>query len=110
MILATRARWRAAILICAKCEKKLGKQGFGPDRKQRLSKLLQKRAGGGKGRKAEIGVTLTKCLKICPKHAVTVVDGARPRDWMIVQAGTPIEQVEARLGLTAPVPMPVAAE
>jgi len=33
---------------------------------------------------------------------VTVVNGARPRDWMIVQAGTPIEQVEARLGLGEP--------
>ncbi|WP_116089550.1 hypothetical protein [Sphingomonas crusticola] len=100
MILAARARWRAAILVCAKCEKKLGKKGFGPDGSQPLSKLLHKRAGGGKGRKAGIGVISTKCLKICPKGAVTIVDGARPRDWLIVQAGTPIEQVEARLGLT----------
>ena len=42
----------------------------------------------------------TKCLKVCPKHAVTVVDGARPRDWLIVQAGTPIDQIAARLGLS----------
>jgi predicted metal-binding protein len=108
MILDLPARWRASILICAKCEKKLDKKGFGEKGKQRLSKLLRKRAGGGKGRKAGVGVISTGCLKVCPRYAVTVVDGARPRDWMIVQMGTPVEQVEARLGLDAP--MAVAAE
>ncbi len=108
MILGVRARWRASVLVCAKCEKKLGKKGFGPDGKTSLSRLLRKRAGGGKGRKAALGVVSTKCLKICPKGAVTIVDGARPRDWMVVQAGTPIEQVEARLGLSEP--LGVAAE
>jgi len=99
MILDLPARWRASILVCAKCEKKLGKKGFGEKGKERLSKLLRKRAGGGKGRKAGIGVISTGCLKVCPRYAVTVIDGARPRDWMIVQEGTPVEQVEARLGL-----------
>ena len=108
MILGLRAQWRASILVCAKCEKKLDKKGFGADGKQRLSKLLRKRLGGGKGRKAGIGVISVKCLKVCPKHAVTVVDGARPRDWLIVQSGTPIAQVEARLGLIDP--LVVAAE
>jgi predicted metal-binding protein len=108
MILDLPARWRASILVCAKCEKKLDKKGFGPKGKQRLSKLLRKRAGGGKGRKAGVGVISTGCLKVCPRYAVTVVDGARPRDWMIVQMGTPVEQVEARLGLGEP--MAVAAE
>ncbi|HWI84749.1 MAG TPA: hypothetical protein VNT42_00295 [Sphingomonas sp.] len=99
MILDLPARWRAAILVCSKCEKKLGKKGFGTKGKQRLSKLLRKRAGDGKGRKAKVGVISTGCLKVCPRYAVTVVDGARPREWMIVQTGTPIEQVEARLVL-----------
>jgi hypothetical protein len=45
---------------------------------------------------------------VCPKGAVTVVNGARPRDWLIVQAGTPVEQVEARLGLAEE--LAVAAE
>lgn len=87
------------MLVCAKCEKKLDKKGFGPDGGKRLSKLLRKRAGRGKGRKAGLGIISTGCLKVCPKRGVTLVDGARPRDWIIVQAGTPIEQVEARLGL-----------
>jgi predicted metal-binding protein len=108
MILDLPAKWRASILVCSKCEKKLDKKGFGPKGQQRLSKLLRKRAGGGKGRKAAIGVISTGCLKVCPRYAVTVVNGARPRDWMIVQEGTPIEQVEARLGLGEPVA--IAAE
>lgn len=108
MIVDLPARWRAAILICAKCEKKLDKKGFGPKGNKRLSKLLRKRLGAGKGRKARIGVISTGCLEVCPRYAVTVIDGARPRDWMIVQAGTPIEQVETRLGLRGA--GPIAAE
>jgi predicted metal-binding protein len=96
VILNLPSRWRGSVLICAKCEKKLDKRGFGAKGRQRLSKLLRKRAGG-KGRKAKLGVVSTGCLKVCPRHAVTVVNGARPQDWMIVQAGTPLEQVEARL-------------
>ena len=107
MIGAVPARWRTAVLVCAKCEKKLS-GGFGPDGTRRLSKLLRKRAGGGKGRKAGFGVVSSPCLKVCPKGAVTVVDGARPRDWLIVQAGTTVAEVEVRLGLTPPVR--VAAE
>jgi hypothetical protein len=101
VILGLRARWSASVLIFPKCEKKLGKKGFGSDGKQRLSKLLRKRAGG-KGSKAGIGVISTKCLKVCPKHAVTMVDGARPRDWMIVLAGSALEQVVARFGFGDP--------
>ena len=101
MIVSLPARWRGAVLVCAKCEKKLGKGGFGAAGKNRLSKLLRKRAGGGKGRKAALGVVSSGCLKVCPKGAVTVVDGARPRDWLIVSAGTAVEEVEARLGFAA---------
>ena len=93
-----RARWERAILVCAKCEKKV-KGGFGPDGRQALSKALAKRNGGGKGRKALLGVIATKCLKVCPKGAVTVVDAGRPGEWLIVPKGTPIAEVEKRLDL-----------
>lgn len=92
------SNWAAAVIVCAKCEKKLG-GGFGKDGDQRLSKLLAKRAGGGKGRKAGLGVIASKCLKLCPKRAVTVIDGAHPDEWLVIEAGTPIEEVEARLSL-----------
>ena len=97
MIRALPSRWRTAVLVCAKCEKKLG-GGFGVDGRKPLSKLLRKRADG-KGRKAGFGVISTKCLKICPKRAVTLVNGAHPQDWVIVPAGTPVDEVALRLGL-----------
>jgi predicted metal-binding protein len=99
MIRELPSRWRSSVLVCAKCEKKLGNEGFGKAGGKRLSKLLRKRLGGGWGRKAQAGVVTTRCLGVCPRGAVTVVNGARPGEWMIVAAGTPIEEVEARLAL-----------
>jgi predicted metal-binding protein len=99
MIRELPSRWRSSVLVCAKCEKKLGNEGFGKAGKKRLSKLLRKRLGGGWGRKAQAGVVTTRCLGVCPRGAVTVVNGARPGEWMIVAAGTPIGEVEARLAL-----------
>lgn len=92
------SRWAAAILVCGKCEKKLG-GGFGKKDDKPLSRLLIKSAGG-KGRKAGLGVVTTKCLKLCPKQAVTVVDGAHPGEWLVIERGTSIEEVRARLGLS----------
>jgi predicted metal-binding protein len=99
VIRAFPSKWRAAVIICAKCEKKLG-GGFGPGGKTGLSKMLRLLAGGGKGRKAGFGVVSTKCLKICPKKAVTVVSGSRPHEFLVVPAGEPIELVTGRLGLS----------
>lgn len=98
MIRLMRARWRACVLVCAKCEKKLGGEGFGEDGDRRLSRLLRK-AAGGKGAKAVFGVASVGCLKACPKRAVTVVDAARPGEWLIVSAGTAVAEVLAGLGL-----------
>jgi predicted metal-binding protein len=97
MILALRSRWEGAVLVCSKCEKKLGKKGFGEDGRQRLSKLLRRQAGRGKGRKAALGIVSTGCLNVCPKRGVTLIDGRRPGEWLVVPAGTPLEEVEARL-------------
>jgi len=91
------------VLVCAKCEKKIG-GGFGKDGRKPLSKLLCKRAEG-KGRKAGFGVLSTKCLKICPKRAVTVVNGTRPRDWLIVPAGAAVTEVVEVLGLEQKAPV-----
>ena len=93
-----RADWTAAVLVCRKCSKKLG-GGFGPDGDRSLAKLLRTETGGGKGRKAAVGVVEVDCLKICPKRAVVVVDGAQPGEWLLVAAGTPVVEVVARLGL-----------
>jgi predicted metal-binding protein len=91
-----RSDWRGAILVCRKCGKKLG-GGFGPKGKTSLAKALRKAIGGGKDRKAKLGVVEVGCLDICPKGGVTVVDTRRPSEWLIVEAGTPVEDVVERL-------------
>lgn len=83
-----RANWRAAILVCRKCEKR------GHDK---LAKRLRKYIGAKKGRKSALGVVEVGCLGVCPKGAITVVDGARPGEWLLVKAGAPIEEVAAAL-------------
>lgn len=91
-----RAEWRNALLVCRKCSKKLN-GGFGEKRKTSLAKALRKAIGGGKGRKASLGVVGIGCVGICPKRAVTLIDTAHPDEWLIVREGTPIDAVLGRL-------------
>ncbi len=98
--LKTRVRsdWAQAILVCAKCSKKMD-GGFGPKGKTSLAKALRKAVGAKKGRKSAVGIVEVKCLGICPKHAVTVIDGARPREWLLVPEGADVGAVAEELGL-----------
>lgn len=96
MTKVVRRRWQTVVLVCGKCSRKVG-GGFGPDGDRPLAKLLRRHAG--KGKHAAAGVIETKCLKLCPKNAVCVVDGARPGEWLAVAPGEPVEALAARLGL-----------
>ena len=87
-----RARWSGALLVCGKCSKKIG-GGFGPKGKTALAKVLRRAPGYGKGRKAGVGVIETRCLGVCPKGAVVVVDTRVPDRWRIVERGAPIDSV-----------------
>ena len=86
-----RSDWTGVILICGKCQKKVG------DR-PRLAKLLRAVLGGGKGRRATVGVVETRCLGVCPKRGVVVVDTARPGQWQIIAPGAEASEVLARVG------------
>ena len=81
-----RSAWQGAILVCGKCSKKAGVR-------PRLAKALRKAVGGGKGRRAHLGVVETSCLGVCPKRAVVVIDTARPGDWRIVPPDVPATDV-----------------
>ena len=81
------ANWTNALLVCGKCSKRQH-GGFGAKGKTGLAKVLRRYLGEGKGRKAAIGVVEVKCLGVCPRHAVTLVDTARPHDWLLVAPGT----------------------
>lgn len=96
-----RSNWSNAVLVCAKCSKKLG-GGFGAKGKQPLGKALRKHLGLKKGRKAAAGVIDVKCLGVCPRGAVTVVNGTASREWLIVPEGADLDAVASELGLAAP--------
>lgn len=90
------SRWRAAILVCGKCQRKLD-GGFGPDGRTPLAKALRREAGVGKGRRAELGVVEVKCLGVCPKRAVMAVPSHEPGRWLAVPAGADPAEVLAAL-------------
>jgi len=92
------SRWSGAILVCSKCSKKLG-GGFGHKGKASLGKALRKRFGLKKGRKSPVGLIEVKCLGVCPKGAVTLVDTSRPGTWRLVPAGADVEAIGRDLGL-----------
>lgn len=96
MIPFVRSNWEATLLVCRTCSKRQS-GGFGPKRKTPLAKALRKTLGAGKGRRARIGVVEVKCLGICPRHAVTVIDARNPRAWLLVRPGTDLGEVVSTL-------------
>jgi predicted metal-binding protein len=94
-----RSNWSEAVLVCAKCSKKLD-GGFGPKGKTPLAKALRKALGLKKGRKGAAGVVEVKCLGVCPRGAVTVVNGSASREWLLVPAGGDLAAVGDALGLS----------
>ncbi len=114
-IKAAKTRWQDVVLVCRKCSKKLDDEGFGPDGDKSLKKALKKYLKAGKGRKAEITVRWTDCFDVCPKKAVVAVNAARPSEMLIVEPGTDLLEIKARLGVDDGrrlklLPAPAAAE
>lgn len=93
-----RSEWSNAILVCKKCSKKLG-GGFGPKGRTSLAKALREELDVRKGRKGSVGIVDVKCLGICPRGAVTVVNGAAPGEWLLIREGLPVAAVVEELGL-----------
>ncbi|EZP69938.1 hypothetical protein BV96_03798 [Sphingomonas paucimobilis] len=93
-----RSNWQQAVLVCRKCSKKLD-GGFGPDGGERLAKALRRHLSLKKGRKAAAGIVEVNCLGVCPKGAVTVVNGAQARDWLLVRPGADLDELAQALGL-----------
>lgn len=93
-----RSNWRSAILVCRKCSKKVG-GGFGADGDTALAKALRKHLHLKKGRKAAAGIVEVGCLGVCPKGAVTLVNGHASRDWFLVRPGTDLNQIVNEIGL-----------
>lgn len=98
-----RSDWANTLLVCKKCSKKLG-GGFGPKGKTPLAKALRQDLGVRKGRKGALGIVEVKCLGVCPKGAVTVVNGSKPGEWLLVSEGAAIEEIAAALAPDPAVP------
>lgn len=89
-------QWQGALLVCGKCSKKLG-GGFGKTGRTPLAKLLRKILGLKKGRKARLGIVETRCLGLCPRDAVVVVDARAPVEWLVVPRESDIAELAALL-------------
>lgn len=92
------SRWERTILVCAKCSKRLD-GGFGLKGKQSLAKALRGTLGLKRWRKAPIGIVEVKCLGVCPRGAVTVVDAAEPGRWRLVPKGADVAALAHELDL-----------
>ncbi len=90
--------WSTAIIVCAKCSKRLD-GGFGKKGKQSLAKALRRQLGIGRFRKAHVGVVEVKCLGICPRGAVTLIDARTPDRWRLVPAGADLAVLASEIGL-----------
>ena len=93
-----RSNWSNAVLVCSKCSKRV-KGGFGPKGKAPLAKALRKHLHLKKGRKAAAGIVEVKCLGVCPRGAVTLVDSAKPHQWLLVEPGADLDELAAEIGL-----------
>jgi predicted metal-binding protein len=98
-----RSDWANTVLVCRKCSKKIG-GGFGPKGRTPLSKALRQELGLKKGRKGALGVVEVKCLGVCPKDAVTLVNGAKPGEWLVVRRGTDVSAVAREVQAETEVP------
>ncbi len=98
-----RSDWSTAILVCAKCSKRID-GGFGRKGKQSLAKALRRQLGIKRLRKSPIGVVEVKCLGVCPRGAVTMVDAREPGSWRLVPAGADLAVLVDTLGLAGAKP------
>ena len=90
--------WSTALLVCAKCSKKLD-GGFGRKGRQSLAKALRRALGIGGFRKARLGIVEVKCLGVCPRGAVTLIDARQPDRWRIVPAGADLDALTREIGV-----------
>jgi len=95
---SVRSDWSNAILVCAKCSKRLG-GGFGKKGGQSLAKALRKQLGIKRFRKSPVGVVEVKCLGVCPRGAVTLVDARAPDRWRLVPAGADLAELAREIGI-----------
>ena len=102
------ANWTRAILVCARCSRRVG-GGWGAKGRTPLAKALRRALGVSKGQCARVGVVEVGCLGACPAQGVVVLDGARPGRWVVARPGETPAAVLAALDAPTPAVDPVLA-
>jgi predicted metal-binding protein len=87
--------WQDVVLVCRKCARKLD-GGFGKHGDATLRAEL-KQALRAAGRRRQVRVMETGCFSVCPKHAVSVMQGSRPGEILVVPEGTAAADLLRRL-------------
>jgi predicted metal-binding protein len=87
--------WEDVVLVCRKCSRKLD-GGFGAAGDASLRAEL-KRELREAGRRRQVRVVETSCFSICPRRAVSVMQGSRPGAVLVVPQGTSAAEVLRRL-------------
>ncbi len=75
------------LAICDKCGKKLD-GGFGDDDGRPLGKALKRLVSGTRGKRRTVRIIGTRCLDLCPKGAVAMLDSRQPGVIFVVARGT----------------------
>lgn len=87
--------WQAILLVCGKCTRKID-GGFGHKQRETLRYELRE-ALIAADRQRDITVFETKCLGLCPKGAVAVLNGGQPGAIYAVPASTSVPNVLAQI-------------
>ncbi len=96
-----KAHWSTAILVCATCSTRLGR-GFGARHRQRLATALRRHLGIRRFARNPLGVVEVKCLGMCPRGGVAVVNARHPHRCHRALAGTDLAKIAEALGLQPP--------
>jgi predicted metal-binding protein len=92
--------WKTILLVCGKCARKMD-GGYGPKGKESLRSALQTELANT-GRRREVRIIETRCMGICPKKAVTVLNTRRPETILTVPRKTEVAEALGQLmGATA---------
>lgn len=81
--------WKAIILLCGKCARKLD-GGYGPEGKDKLRHMLRE-ALKETGHRRDVRIIETRCMGVCPKNATTMVAASRPDIIFVIPQGTSSE-------------------
>ncbi|AHJ67255.1 hypothetical protein [Granulibacter bethesdensis] len=94
--------WHDVLLICAKCNKKLKKRGFGKNARDSLSTAL-KNGLRQLGLRRTIRVAETGCFGVCPKKAICALRTGMAETILVIPAKTETVAILGRMELL-PVP------